>query len=182
MIEEREMGPSLGEQNIHKGVMSVAVGFLLIVLFMALYYRAMGLIANLALGVNLILIVAILSLLGATLTLPGIAGIVLTVAMAADANVLIFERIREELRHGAGIQTSIYAGYEKALVTIVDAKVTTLIVAIVLFRLGSSVVKSFAVTVTIGLLTSMFTAITGTRAVVNLLYGRKSVSHISIGL
>ena len=182
VIEEREMGPSLGEQNIHKGVMSVAVGFLLIVLFMALYYRAMGLIANLALGVNLILIVAILSLLGATLTLPGIAGIVLTVAMAADANVLIFERIREELRHGAGIQTSIYAGYEKALVTIVDANVTTLIVAIVLFSLGSSVVKSFAVTVTIGLLTSMFTAITGTRAVVNLLYGRKSVSHISIGL
>lgn len=182
VIEEREMGPSLGEQNIHKGVMSVAVGFLLIVLFMALYYRAMGLIADLALGVNLILIVAILSLLGATLTLPGIAGIVLTVAMAADANVLIFERIREELRNGAGIQASIYAGYEKALVTIVDANVTTLIVAIVLFSLGSSIVKSFAVTVTIGLLTSMFTAITGTRAVVNLLYGRKSVNPISIGL
>ncbi|MCC2666392.1 MAG: secD [Gammaproteobacteria bacterium] len=182
VIEEREMGPSLGEQNIHKGVMSVAVGFLLIVLFMALYYRGMGLIADLALGVNLLLIVAILSLLGATLTLPGIAGIVLTVAMAADANVLIFERIREELRNGAGIQASIYAGYEKALVTIVDANITTLIVAIVLFSLGSSVVKSFAVTVTIGLLTSMFTAITGTRALVNLIYGGKPVKHISIGL
>ncbi len=182
VIEEREMGPSLGEQNIHKGVMSVAVGFLLIVLFMAFYYRGMGLIADLALGVNLLLIVAILSLLGATLTLPGIAGIVLTVAMAADANVLIFERIREELRNGAGVQASIYAGYEKALVTIVDANVTTLIVAIVLFSLGSSVVKSFAVTVTIGLLTSMFTAITGTRTLVNLIYGGKPVKRISIGL
>ncbi len=149
---------------------------------MALYYRVMGFIADLALGMNLILIVAILSLLGATLTLPGIAGMVLTVAMAADANVLIFERIREELRYGTGIQASIHAGYEKALVTIVDANVTTLIVAIVLFSLGSSVVKSFAITVTIGLLTSMFTAITGTRAVVNWIYGGKPVKSISIGL
>ncbi len=182
VIEEREMGPSLGEQNIHMGIMSVVVGFALVVLFMALYYRVMGLIADLALGMNLILIVAILSLLGATLTLPGIAGIVLTVALAADANVLIFERIREELRNGAGIQASIHAGYERALVTIVDANVTTLIVAIVLFSLGSSVVKSFAVTVTIGVLTSMFTAITGTRAIVNLMYGGKPVKHISIGL
>jgi preprotein translocase subunit SecD len=182
VIEEREVGPSLGEQNIHKGVMSVAVGFALIVIFMALYYRVMGLIADLALGVNLVLIVAILSLLGATLTLPGIAGMVLTVAMAADANVLIFERIREELRNGGGIQASIHAGYERALVTIIDANVTTLIVAIVLFSLGSSVVKSFAVTVTIGLMTSMFTAITGTRALVNLLYGGKPVKKISIGL
>jgi len=182
VIEEREVGPSLGEQNIHMGLMSVVVGFLLVVLFMAFYYRAMGLIADLALGMNLILIVAILSLLGATLTLPGIAGMVLTVAMAADANVLIFERIREELRNGAGIQASIHAGYERALVTIVDANVTTLIVAIVLFSLGSSVVKSFAVTVTIGLLTSMFTAITGTRAVVNLMYGGRPVKSISIGL
>ncbi len=182
VIEEREVGPSLGEQNIHMGLMSVVVGFSLIVFFMALYYRAMGLVADLALGMNLILIVAVLSLLGATLTLPGIAGMVLTVAMAADANVLIFERIREELRNGAGVQASIHAGYERALVTIVDANVTTLIVAIVLFSLGSSVVKSFAVTVTIGLLTSMFTAITGTRAVVNLLYGGKPVKSISIGL
>ncbi|MCD6039176.1 MAG: secD [Gammaproteobacteria bacterium] len=182
VIEEREVGPSLGEQNIRMGLMSVAVGFSLIVLFMALYYRVMGFIADLALGMNLILIVAILSLLGATLTLPGIAGMVLTVAMAADANVLIFERIREELRYGTGIQASINAGYEKALVTIVDANVTTLIVAIVLFSLGSSVVKSFAITVTIGLLTSMFTAITGTRAVVNWIYGGKPVKSISIGL
>src|SRR4029078_2621371 len=125
-----------------------------------------GLIADLALGLNLVLIVAVLSLLGATLTLPGIAGMILTVGMAADANVLIFERIREELRNGAGIQASIHAGYERAFVTIVDANLTTLIVAVVLFSLGSSVVKSFAVTWTIGLVTAMFTAITGTRAVV----------------
>lgn len=182
VIEEREMGPSLGEQNIRMGMMSVIVGFSLVVLFMAFYYRILGLIADLALGMNLILIVAILSLLGATLTLPGIAGMVLTVALAADANVLIFERIREELRNGAGIQASIHAGYERALVTIVDANVTTLIVAIVLFSLGSSVVKSFAVTVTIGVLTSMFTAITGTRAIVNWIYGGKPVKNISIGL
>ncbi len=182
VIEEREMGPSLGEQNIHMGLMSVIVGFSLVVLFMAFYYRLMGFVADLALGMNLILIVAILSLLGATLTLPGIAGMVLTVALAADANVLIFERIREELRNGVGIQASIHAGYERALVTIVDANVTTLIVAIVLFSLGSSVVKSFAVTVTIGVLTSMFTAITGTRAIVNLMYGGRPVKNISIGL
>lgn len=181
-IEERQVGPSLGEQNIHMGVMSVEVGFLLIVAFMALYYRGMGLIADFALAMNLVLIVAILSLLGATLTLPGIAGIVLTVGMAADANVLIFERIREELRNGVGIQTSIIAGYDRAFVTIVDANIATLIVAIVLFGLGSSVVKAFAVTVTIGLLTSMFTAIAGTRAIVNLLYGTRNVKKISIGL
>jgi len=182
VIEEREIGSTLGKQNIHKGLMSVAVGFILVVLFMALYYQVFGLIADLALCMNLILIVAILSLLGATLTLPGIAGIILTVGMAADANVLIFERIREELRNGAGIQASIYAGYERALVTIVDANLTTLIVTIVLFSLGSSVVKSFAVTVTIGLITSMFTAITGTRALVNALYGGKSVKKIRIGI
>jgi preprotein translocase subunit SecD len=182
VIEEREMGPSLGEQNIRMGMMSVIVGFSLVVLFMALYYHVLGLIADVALGMNLILIVAVLSLLGATLTLPGIAGMVLTVALAADANVLIFERIREELRNGAGIQASIHAGYERAFVTIVDANVTTLIVAIVLFSLGSSVVKSFAVTVTIGVLTSMFTAITGTRAIVNWIYGGKPVKNISIGL
>ncbi len=182
IIEEREIGPSLGKQNIHMGVMSVEVGFILVVIFMALYYGVMGLIADLALGMNLVLIVAILSLLGATLTLPGIAGMVLTVGMAADANVLIFERIREEIRNGLGIQASIHAGYERALVTIVDANVTTLIVALVLFGLGSSVVKAFAITVTIGLLTSMFTAIMGTRAIVNWLYGAKPVKKISIGL
>ena len=182
VIEEREVGPSLGKQNIHKGIMSVMVGFMLVVIFMALYYRVLGLVADLALGMNLILIVAILSLLGATLTLPGIAGIVLTVAMAADANVLIFERIREEIRNGAGIQASIHAGYERAFVTIVDANLTTLIVTIVLFSLGSGAVKNFAVTVTIGLVTSMFTAITGTRVLVNLMYGSRPVKKISIGI
>lgn len=182
IIEEREVGPSLGKQNIHMGVLSVEVGFLLVVCFMAIYYRILGLVADLALGMNLILIVAILSLLGATLTLPGIAGMVLTVGIAADANVLIFERIREEIRNGAGIQASIHAGYERAFVTIFDANVTTLIVAIVLFSLGSGVVKNFAVTLTIGILTSMFTAITGTRAIVNALYGAKPVKKISIGI
>lgn len=182
IIEERQIGPSLGKQNIHRGVMSVEVGFVLVVIFMALYYRVMGLIADVALAMNLVLIVAILSLLGATITLPGIAGMVLTMGMAVDANVLIFERIREELRHGAGIQASIHAGYDRAFMTIVDANVTTLIVAIVLFSLGSGTVKNFAVTLTVGLITSMFTAITGTRAIVNLLYGAKPVKKISIGI
>lgn len=182
IIEEREVGPSLGKQNIHMGIMSVELGFFLVVLFMAIYYRVLGLFADLALGMNLVLIVAILSLLGATLTLPGIAGMVLTVGMAADANVLIFERIREELRNGVAIQASIHAGYERALVTIVDANVTTLIVAVVLFSLGSGPVKNFAVTLTIGLLTSMFTAITGTRALVNWVYGGRPVKSISIGI
>lgn len=181
-LEEREVGPSLGEQNIHMGVLSIAVGFLLVVFFMAIYYGVFGLIADLALAMNLVLIVAILSLLGATLTLPGIAGMVLTVGMAVDANVLIFERIREELRNNMGVQVSIHAGYERAFATIVDANVTTLIVAIVLFSLGSGAVKGFAVTLTIGLITSMFTAITGTRAVVNWLYGAKPVKTVSIGI
>jgi preprotein translocase subunit SecD len=181
-IEEREIGATLGKQNIDKGILSVEVGFILVVIFMALYYGILGLFADIALGMNLVLIVAILSLLGATLTLPGIAGMVLTVGIAADANVLIFERIREEIRNGAGIQASIHAGYERAFVTIVDANVTTLIVAVVLFGLGSGVVKNFAVTLTIGIITSMFTAITGTRALVNLMYGAKPVKHISIGL
>jgi preprotein translocase subunit SecD len=182
IIEEREVGPSLGKQNIHMGILSVAVGFSLVVLFMAIYYSGLGLIADFALAMNLVLIVALLSLLGATLTLPGIAGMVLTVGMAVDANVLIFERIREELRNGLGVQASIHAGYERAFATIVDANLSTLIVAIVLFSLGSGAVKGFAVTLTIGLITSMFTAITGTRAVVNWIYGGKPVKHISIGM
>jgi preprotein translocase subunit SecD len=181
-IEEREVGPSLGKQNIHMGVLSVVVGFVLVVIFMALYYGVMGLIADIALAMNLVLIVAILSMLGATLTLPGIAGMVLTVGMAVDANVLIFERIREELRNGIGLQGSIHAGYARAFATIVDANVSTLIVAIVLFSLGSGAVKGFAVTLTIGLLTSMFTATAGTRAIVNALYGNKPVKKISIGI
>lgn len=182
IIEEREVGPSLGKQNIHMGVMSVAVGFVLVVLFMAIYYSLFGLIADIALAMNLVLIVALLSLLGATLTLPGIAAMVLTLGMAVDANVLIFERIREELRNGMGVQASIHAGYERAFATIVDANVTTLIVAIVLFSLGSGAVKGFAVTLTIGLITSMFTAITGTRAIVNLIYGGKPVKKVAIGM
>jgi preprotein translocase subunit SecD len=182
VIEEREIGATLGKQNIDKGVLSVVVGFVLVVIFMALYYGVFGLFADVALGMNLVLIVAIMSLLGATMTLPGIAGIVLTVGIAADSNVLIFERIREELRNGIGIQASIHAGYERAFVTIVDANMTTLIVAIVLFGLGSGVVKNFAITLTIGIITSMFTAITGTRALVNFVYGARPVKKISIGL
>ena len=182
IIEERQVGPSLGKQNIHMGVMSVATGFVLVVIFMALYYGLMGVIADIALSMNLVLIVAILSLLGATITLPGIAGVVLTMGMAVDANVLIFERIREELRNGIGVQASIHAGYHRAFMTIVDANVTTLIVAIVLFSLGSGTVKNFAVTLTVGLITSMFTAITGTRAIVNAVYGGRPVKKISIGI
>jgi len=181
-IEERQVGPSLGKENIHKGVLSVVVGMALVIGFMAFYYRLMGMIANLALLVNLVMIVAILSILGATLTLPGIAGVVLTMGMAVDANVLIFERIREELRNGMSVPASIFAGYEKAFVTILDANITTLIVAMVLFGLGSGVVKGVAVTLTIGIITSMITAITGTRALVNLMYGRRGVKHISIGI
>lgn len=182
IIEERTIGPTLGEQNIKMGVMSVVVGMGLVVIFMALYYGVMGLIADLALVMNLVLIVALLSLLGATLTLPGIAGIVLTVAMAVDANVLIFERIREELRRGMSVQASIHAGYERAFITILDANLTTLIVMLILFGLGSGVIKGLAITVTIGLITSMFTAITGTRAIVNLIYGGRPLKRISIGI
>jgi len=152
------------------------------VIFMALYYGVMGLIADLALAMNLVLIVALLSLLGATLTLPGIAGIVLTVGLAVDANVLIFERIREELRRGMGVQASIHAGYERAFVTILDANITTLIVMMILFSLGSGVIKGIAITVTIGVVTSMFTAIVGTRALVSFIYGGRSVKRISIGI
>jgi preprotein translocase subunit SecD len=182
IIEERQIGPSLGKQNIHMGILSVEVGMSLVVIFMMLYYGVMGLIADLALIMNLVLIVSILSLLGATLTLPGIAGIVLTMGMAVDANVLIFERIREEIRRGMSIQASIHAGYERAFITILDANITTLIVMMILFGLGSGVIKGIAITVTIGLLTSMFTAITGTRALVNLLYGGRSLQRISIGI
>ena len=182
IIEERQVGPSLGKQNIQMGVLSVEMGMALVIGFMALYYGVMGLIADLALLVNLVMIVAVLSILGATLTLPGIAGIVLTMGMAVDANVLIFERIREELRNGMSAPASIYSGYEKAFVTILDANITTLIVAMVLFGLGSGVVKGVAVTLTIGIITSMITAITGTRALVNLIYGRRSVKRISIGI
>lgn len=182
IIQERTIGPSLGQQNIDKGLHSVEIGFAVVVLFMALYYRVFGLIANVALGMNLLLIVAIMSLLGSVLTLPGIAGMVLTVGMAVDANVLIFERIREELRLGTSPQAAIFVGYEKAFVTIVDANVTTLIVAIVLFSLGSGPVKGFAITLTIGLITSMITAILGTRALVNGLFGWRAMKHLPLGI
>ena len=180
IIEERTIGPSLGQDNINKGVLSVIVGMVLVVAFMAIWYKGFGLVANVALSFNLILIVAILSLLQATLTLPGIAGIVLTVGMAVDANVLIFERIREELRIGNSPQASIHAGYEKALSTIADANITTLIAAIVLFVFGTGAIKGFAITLSIGILTSMFTAIMGTRAIINLFVSGKTIKTLSI--
>ena len=180
IIEERTVGPNLGADNIEQGFRSVMIGFLLVLIFMAVYYKAFGMIANLALTINMVLLISILSLLQATLTLPGIAGIVLTVGMAVDANVLIFERIREELRNGNSIQASIHAGYEKAFSTITDANITTLIAAIVLFSLGTGPIKGFAVTLSIGILTSMFTAIVGTRAIVNLIYGNRNLKKISI--
>jgi preprotein translocase subunit SecD len=180
IVEERTIGPSLGQDNIDQGFRSVMVGMALVLVFMALYYKVFGLVANLALVTNLVLIVAVLSILQATLTLPGIAGIVLTVGMAVDANVLIFERIREELRVGSTPQASIHSGYAKAFSTILDANVTTFIAAVVLFSIGSGPVRGFAVTLAIGILTSMFTAIIGTRAMVNLIYGGKRVQALSI--
>jgi preprotein translocase subunit SecD len=180
IVEERTVGPSLGQDNIDKGFLSVAIGFLVVLVFMALYYRVFGLVANMALTLNLVLIVAVLSMMQATLTLPGIAGIVLTVGMAVDANVLIFERIREELRNGNSPQASIHAGYDKAFSTITDANVTTLIAAIVLFAFGTGPIKGFAVTLSIGIVTSMFTAIMGTRAVINMIYGGRKVEKLSI--
>jgi preprotein translocase subunit SecD len=180
IVEERTIGPSLGQDNIDQGFESVVIGFILVVLFMALYYRVFGLVADLVLFVNLIMIVAVLSLLQATLTLPGIAGIVLTVGMAVDANVLIFERIREEIRNGNSPQASIHSGYEKALSTIVDANITTLIAAVVLFSFGTGPIKCFAVTLFVGIVTSMFTAILGSRALINLIYGGRRVSKLTI--
>ncbi len=182
IIEERTIGPSLGQENIERGRLAILVGFALVVLFMAIYYRSFGLIANLALLTNLVLMVAALSLFQAALTLPGIAGIVLTVGMAVDANVLIFERIREELRNGNSPQASIRAGYDKALSTIADANITTFIAAIVLFAYGTGPIQGFAVTLMIGIATSMFTAIVGTRVVVNLIFGRnQTLKHLPIG-
>lgn len=180
IIEERTVGPSLGQDNIDQGFKSVIIGFVLVLIFMAFYYRLFGLVADLALTLNLVLIVALLSMLQATLTLPGIAGIVLTVGMAVDANVLIFERIREELRSGNSPQASIHAGYEKAFATIADANITTLIAAVVLFGFGTGPIKGFAVTLSLGIICSMFTAIMGTRAVINLIYGGRRVEKLAI--
>ena len=181
IIEERTVGPSLGQQNIDQGKLSVMLGMLLVMVFMVLYYRVFGLVANVALAANLLLIIAILSMIpGATLTLPGIAGIVLTVGMAVDANVLIFERIREEVLNGNSPQASIHSGYAKALSTIADANVTTLIASIVLFTFGTGPIKGFAVTLSIGILCSMLTAIMGTRALINLIYGNKKAPTLAI--
>jgi preprotein translocase subunit SecD len=174
IIREKTIGPSLGKDNIDRGFQSVVSGFVLVLIFMLIYYRIFGVVANIALLFNVVLIVSVLSLLGATLTLPGIAGIVLTVGMAVDANVLIFERIKEELAMGNTAQSSIKSGYDKALSTIADANITTFIAAIVLFAFGTGPIKGFAVTLSIGIVTSMFTAIIVSRAIVNLIYGNKA--------
>jgi preprotein translocase subunit SecD len=180
IVEERTIGPSLGADNIEMGVKSVTVGMALVLIFMVLIYRAFGMAANFALAMNLLLLVAFMSLLGATLTLPGIAGIVLTVGMAVDANVLIFSRIREERRDGASVQTSISAGYDRAFVSILDANITTLIVALILFLIGSGPVQGFAVTLSIGILTSMFTSIVMTRGLVNFVVGGRKIDKLWI--
>ena len=181
IVEERTIGPSLGQENIELGMLSIQIGMAAVLIFMLIYYRLFGLVANVALVTNLFLIVAVMSLIpGATLTLPGIAGIVLTVGMAVDANVLIFERIREELRAGTSAQQAIHNGYDKALSTIADANITTLVAAIILFAVGTGPIKGFAVTLSIGILTSMFTAIMGSRAVVNLVYGGRKVNKLYI--
>ncbi|MDD5265908.1 MAG: protein translocase subunit SecD [Methylococcales bacterium] len=180
IVEERTVGPSLGQDNIDKGMLSFVVGFALVVLFMAVYYKLFGMIANFALAFNVVIVVAILSMLQATLTLPGIAGIILTVGMSVDANVLIFERIKEELRNGNTPQSAIFIGYDKAFATILDSHFTNLVVAVVLFAYGTGSVKGFAVTLIIGILSSMFTAITGTRMVINWVYGNRRVEKLSI--
>ena len=180
IVEERTVGPSLGQDNIERGFNSMAIGLFVVLVFMAVYYKVFGLIANIAVITNVVMIVSLLSILQATLTLPGIAGIVLTVGMAVDANVLIFQRIREEIKNGNSPQMSISAGYDKAFSTIADANITTLIAAIVLFSFGTGPIKGFAVTLSLGILTSMFTAIVGTRAVVNLLYGKRKLDKLPL--
>ncbi len=182
IVEERVIGPSMGQENIDKGVQSVVVGFCLILAFMTMYYSLFGVIANIALFFNLILLLAVMSLVGATLTLPGIAGIVLTLGMAVDANVLIFERIREELRHAVTPHTAIERGYKHAFATIVDSNLTTLIVGIILYAVGTGPVKGFAVTLSLGILTSLFTAVTASRAMVELVYGKRQVKKLLIGI
>jgi preprotein translocase subunit SecD len=180
MVEERTVGPSLGQDNINTGLMSFLVGFALVVTFMAVYYRLFGMIANLALAFNIVIVVSVLSMLQATLTLPGIAGIVLTVGMSVDANVLIFERVKEELKNGNNPQTAIFLGYDKAFATILDSHFTNFVVAVVLFAFGTGTIKGFAVTLIIGIVSSMFTAITGTRMVINWIYGGRRVEKLSI--
>jgi len=179
-VEERTIGPSLGAENIELGVISVQVGLAMVLVFMLIFYKGFGLLANVALTLNLVLLMGAMSLLGATLTLPGIAGIVLTVGMAVDANVLIFSRIKEELANGLPPQSAISSGFDRAFTTILDANLTTLIVAVILYAIGSGPVQGFAVTLSIGILTSMFTAIMGTRSLVNLFYGGRKIDKIWI--
>jgi len=179
-VEEKTVGPSLGQDNINRGFQAMLIGLALVLVFMVIYYKGFGLIANIGLLINLTLVMALLSLLQASLTLPGIAGIVLTVGMAVDANVLIFERIREEIRIGNSPQASITAGYQKAFGTIADANITTLIAALVLFTFGTGPIKGFAVTLTLGIITSMFTAIIASRAIVNVVYGQRTISRLRI--
>lgn len=179
-VEERTVGPSLGAENIELGTLSVKIGFALVLVFMLVYYKVFGLLANVALTLNLVLLVAVMSLMSATLTLPGIAGIVLTVGMAVDANVLIFERIKEELKNGQPVQSAIHSGFARAFTTILDANVTTLIAAVILFAMGTGPVKGFAVTLSVGILTSMFTALLVTRALVNLVYGGRKLNKVMI--
>ena len=179
-VDDRTIGPTLGQDNIDRGFRAIQIGFIAVIVFMIVYYRVFGLIANVALLSNLVFIVAVLSLLGASLTLPGIAGIVLTVGMAVDANVLIFERIREELAAGSSPQQAIHSGYDKALSSIADANITTLIAAIVLLGFGTGPIKGFAITLMIGIMTSMFTAIVGTRTIVNLVYGGRKLDSVPV--
>jgi preprotein translocase subunit SecD len=179
-VEERTIGPSLGQDNINRGFQAILIGLAMVVLFMIFYYKGFGLIANFGLFINLTLVMALLSLLQASLTLPGIAGIVLTVGMAVDANVLIFERIKEEIRIGNSPQASITAGYQKAFGTIADANITTLIAALVLFTFGTGPIKGFAITLTLGIITSMFTAIIASRAIVNIVYGQRTINKLRI--
>jgi preprotein translocase subunit SecD len=181
-VEERTIGPSLGQENIHAGMMSLVVGMAIVLVLMLVYYQVFGLIADLALALNLVFLVSLLSIIGATLTLPGIAGIVLTLGMAVDANVLINERIREELRNGLSVQAAIRAGYERAFATILDANVTSFIVGLILFSLGAGPVRGFAITLCLGLITSMVSGVTYSRAMVNAIYGRRKVQKLSIGI
>ena len=181
-LEEYAIGPSMGQDNINRGLLSVQIGLSLVLIFMLLYYRFCGLAANIALGVNLLLLVAVMSIIGGTLTLPGIAGIVLTVGMAVDANVLIFARIKEELKNGLPVQRAIDSGFGRAFVTIFDANITTFLVAIILYSIGTGPVRGFAVTLSIGIITSMFTAIMVTRSIINFTYGGRNVKSISIGI
>ncbi|MFT5561376.1 MAG: preprotein translocase subunit SecD [Candidatus Azotimanducaceae bacterium] len=180
IVEERTVGASLGKENVELGAISVAVGLAMVLIFMLVYYKVFGLAANIALLSNLALLVAVMSSFSFTLTLPGIAGIVLTVGMAVDANVLIFSRIREELANGMSPQGAINAGFDRAFTTILDANLTTLIVAVILYSIGTGPVKGFAITLSIGILTSMFTAIMGTRAIINLVYGGRNVKQLAI--